>query len=248
MKVKLDSKELPYYHTCILTYFQGSDEKHYTYTVITTNSNKQLSFLHDRMPVVLDNGSDAIRTWLDPERYEWTKELQTLLKPYERELDIYPVNKDVGKVGNNSPSFIIPIDSAENKSNIANFFGNQRKLAKEGEAKQNIIKAEQDIEQKDVKVEHEAEETRATMNREGSENNAPLPSSSRGVKREHSKDDEDEGDAKIRKISPEEKRAPTKSPTKAGRKTRSATSNGSASRPNPKSEKGTQRITNFFGK
>ena len=27
----------------------GSDEKHYTYTVITTDSNKQLNFLHDRM-------------------------------------------------------------------------------------------------------------------------------------------------------------------------------------------------------
>jgi hypothetical protein len=227
----------------------GSDEKHYTYTVITTDSNKQLNFLHDRMPVILDNGSDAIRTWLDPERYEWNKELQSLLRPYEGELDIYPVSKDVGKVGNNSPSFIIPIDSAENKNNIANFFGNQKKKAKEGESKQNIIKAEKDLEKKDVKVEHEAEETRATTNAEISENNAPLPSSPRGVKREHSQEDENGKETKVPRMSPEAPRASNKSPTKTGRKMRSATSNGSASRSSPsKAEKGTQKITTFFGK
>jgi len=201
------------------------------------------------MPVIFDNGSDAIRTWLDPERYEWNEELQPLLKPYQGELDIYPVSKDVGKVGNNSPSFIIPLDSAENKSNIANFFGNQKKKAKEGEAKQNIIKAEETVEEKDVNVKHEAEETRGTTNEEVSENNAPLPSSPRGIKREHSKDDENEAEAKARKISPEATRAPNKSPTKTGRKMKSATSNGSVSRSSPlKAEKGTQKITNFFGK
>ena len=32
------------------------------------------------------------------------------------------MKKEVGKVGEDSPLFIIPLDSAENKSNIANFF------------------------------------------------------------------------------------------------------------------------------
>lgn len=228
----------------------GSDEKHYTYTVITTSSNKQLDFLHDRMPVILDNGSKAIRTWLDPGRYEWTKELQSLLKPYEGELDIYPVSKDVGKVGNNSPSFIIPIDSAENKSNIANFFGIQKKKAKEGEGRPNIVKSEKDFEENDGKVEHDTAETRSTTNEELSENNAPLPSSPRGVKREHSEDEKtDGGEAKIHKTSPEATSLPSMSHTKGGRKTRSATSNGSAARlSSSKAEKGTQKITSFFGK
>ncbi len=74
------------------------------------------------MPVIMDNGSEKMRKWLDPKRYEWSKELQSLLVPYDGELEVYPVSKDVGKVGNNSPAFIIPIDSKENKSNIANFF------------------------------------------------------------------------------------------------------------------------------
>lgn len=85
-----------------------SEERLYSYAIITTDSNKQLKFLHDRMPVILEPG-DAIRTWLDPTRTEWTKELQSLLKPYDGELDVYQVAKEVGKVGNNSPSFIIPI-------------------------------------------------------------------------------------------------------------------------------------------
>jgi hypothetical protein len=102
----------------------GSEEKTYTYTIITTDSNKQLKFLHDRMPVILESGSDDLKKWLDPFRHEWSRELQSLLKPFDGELEVYPVSKEVGKVGNNSPSFIIPIDSKENKSNIANFFAN----------------------------------------------------------------------------------------------------------------------------
>src|SRR5215471_2330373 len=34
----------------------------------------------------------------------------------------YPVKKEVGKVGEDSPLFIVPLNSSENKSNIANFF------------------------------------------------------------------------------------------------------------------------------
>ncbi|ROT34616.1 DUF159-domain-containing protein [Sodiomyces alkalinus F11] len=99
-----------------------SDKQLFTYTIITTDSNDQLKFLHDRMPVVLEEGSREIRAWLDPARREWSRELQALLKPYTRDLECYPVSKEVGKVGNDSPSFVVPVDSKENRSNIANFF------------------------------------------------------------------------------------------------------------------------------
>src|SRR5271154_1653439 len=42
----------------------------------------------------------------------------------------YPVKKEVGKVGEDSPLFIIPLNSAENKSNIANFFSKPQSPAK----------------------------------------------------------------------------------------------------------------------
>ncbi|KAH7324439.1 hypothetical protein B0I35DRAFT_348705 [Stachybotrys elegans] len=119
---------------------QDTTDKVYTYTIITTDSNSQLRFLHDRMPVILEPGSKAMQTWLDPARYDWSPELQSLLKPWDGELEIYPVTKDVSKVGNSSPSFIIPIDSKENRSNIANFFSN---AAKKQQAKKSEVKTEE---------------------------------------------------------------------------------------------------------
>jgi putative SOS response-associated peptidase YedK len=101
---------------------EGEGEALYTYTVITTGSNNQLRFLHDRMPVILEPGSEEMRTWLDPGRGEWSKELQGVLRPFAGELEVYPVSKEVGKVGNNSPTFVVPVASRENKANIANFF------------------------------------------------------------------------------------------------------------------------------
>jgi hypothetical protein len=202
------------------------------------------------MPVIFDNGSEEIRTWLDPNRYGWTKELQSLLKPYNGELECYPVNRDVGKVGNNSPSFVIPIDSAENKSNIANFFGNQKKLAKTQEAKKGLVKVEDDVEIKGVKIEQDADEPRVTVKSQSSENNAPAPSSPRGVKREHSQGDDDEApvspvQTKLPKFT---LKSPSSSPAKPASKMKSATSNGTKSSPSKRPEKGTQKITKFFGK
>ncbi len=214
--------------------YDDTEEKLYTYTIITTDSNKQLNFLHDRMPVILNPGSDAVKTWLDPTRTKWSRELQSLLKPFEGSLECYPVNKQVGKVGNNSPDFIIPIDSTENKKNIANFFGNAQKRKDEKEQKKEI-------------AEEEAVESRI------SENNAPLPLPSskeaRGRKREH--EGEDEPAAKQQKLStsPAESPLPVKSTT--GKKPRSATSNEAValkSSSTKKTEAGTQRITNFFVK
>ena len=199
------------------------------------------------MPVIFDNGSDAIKTWLDPKRNEWNADLQSLLKPYGGELECYPVSKDVGKVGNNSPSFLVPIDSAANRQNIANFFGNQGKAAK-----------------KESKVSHDANEPRETSNRiQGSEDNAPLPvpappfppdHDSRSLKRERSEADSDGGTAAG---APQQKRrttaAASQSPSKSAVKTpakkgvRSATSNGSAAKSVSKGD-GSRKITSFFSK
>ncbi|KAG7286309.1 hypothetical protein NEMBOFW57_008618 [Staphylotrichum longicolle] len=60
----------------------------YTYTVITTDSNAQLKFLHDRMPVILEPASEGLWKWLDPGRAEWSRELQALLRPFAGELEV----------------------------------------------------------------------------------------------------------------------------------------------------------------
>ncbi|KAG0636345.1 DUF159 domain-containing protein [Tuber brumale] len=108
--------------------YEGSRENLYTYTIITTEANEQLSFLHERMPVILE--PFQVMPWLSPKTKSWNPTLQSLLNPYQGALETYPVSKDVGKVALDSPSFIIPVDSAENKSNIKNFFITPKKGAK----------------------------------------------------------------------------------------------------------------------
>lgn len=148
-------------------------DKLYTYTIITTDSNKQLSFLHDRMPVIIEPGSEGMLSWLDPSNVGWNQELQSLLQPFKGELECYPVDKAVGKVGNNSPNFVIPVDSKENKKNIANFFGN---AAKSNAKKTPVANTETaNTNDPDVKKE-EPDETRTTSRiAEDHESNAPLP-------------------------------------------------------------------------
>ena len=155
--------------------YEGSEEKLYSYTVITTDSNKQLKFLHDRMPVILEAGSDAMKAWLDPDNAGWSKKLQSLLKPFDGELECYPVDKAVGKVGNNSPQFIVPIDSKENKNNIANFFGSQPKPKSEVKSE---VKPEEST--NTIKQEPHPDSRPTTPETEAPESNAPLPEPATG--------------------------------------------------------------------
>ncbi|KUJ18150.1 DUF159-domain-containing protein [Mollisia scopiformis] len=234
--------------------YEGSDEKLYTYTIITTDSNKQLKFLHDRMPVILENGSEDIRTWLDPKRHTWSKELQKLLRPSDAELECYPVSKEVGKVGNNSPNFIIPVASSENKSNIANFFA---KGAAKSDSNASFASKPKDESPKKEKpspqIKKEDGEDRKTIDHDGSEDHAPLPipkeEVKQGIKRELDDiPDAEEQPKKVSRTSVSPSK-PSPSPTKPTRKTRSATSNNTASPSKPSSkDKGSQKITSFFGK
>lgn len=231
----------------------GSDEKMYTYTVITTCSNKQLNFLHDRMPVILENGSEEITTWLDPKRSTWSKELQSLLRPFKGELEVYPVPKEVGKVGNNSETFIIPIASAQNKSNIANFFSKGGAKpdseptvkpepahlitsADRGHGLSTKIKTEEG--ESSTAIEHHVPESKQTSF-------VPRFEAKQGIKRELEEPSTEQTPTKIPKTSTSPSKA--LSPSKA--KMKSATKNAS---PSPKKstnkDKGSQKITSFFKK
>ena len=238
--------------------FVGTEEKHYTYTIITTDSNKQLRFLHDRMPVILENGSEQIRTWLDPNRYKWSKELQALLKPFEGELECYPVSREVGKVGNNSPAFIVPVASSENKRNIANFFSNPKVSPQKGklepQAKSNPGETE------DLNSDIKNEDDRITVDKPSTEDNAPVPvpmSEVSGVKRPRENNESEDDASPSKKSSKSETQSAVHTTNESRRtdkvqnkkKTRSATSNGTPIKNIPSTASdGSQRITNFFNK
>lgn len=180
-----------------------------------------------------------MKKWLDPKTTTWSKDLQSILKPYEGALECYPVPKEVGKVGNNSPDFIVPVNSKENKSNIANFFENAKKEEKPTatyKVPETFPKEEPVLPEGKV-----AKEERSTHDHEWSEDNAPKPVPA--VKREHSPED-----SSIAEESKKQKtdRKPTRpSPQKA--KLRSATHNSPMKRSSEtKAKDGSQRITNFF--
>ncbi|RYP77155.1 hypothetical protein DL770_007105 [Monosporascus sp. CRB-9-2] len=240
--------------------YEGDDEgwKNYTYTIITTESNKQLSFLHDRMPVILENGSDALRTWLDPGRHEWSAELQALLRPFEGELDVYPVSKEVGKVGNNSPSFIIPLDSKENKNNIANFFAAAAAKKGGGSAKKEVqssffVAKKREEEQPEIRIKNDEgfveDDSVVKLEDGGKELSAGQGKTITGVKRQAVDDDEAAKKGPLKKRAHTTKVNTTKSHTSpakgGGRPKISATSNGTKSPAKPK-QAGTQKITKFF--
>lgn len=202
--------------------------------MITTDSNAQLRFLHDRMPAVLDPGSEAMAIWLDPKRTTWSKELQSILKPYEGELECYPVSKEVGNVRNNSPDFIVPINSKENKKNIANFFTKGKK-----DKKPQAVKT-------DEVVKAEIKEPKETLSEPKHEVDSKEPPASTGVKREHSPDESE--DVKPSKLPKPEQPS---SPKLRGKKMHSSTSNNTlpAKAGGKKTAaQGTRKITSFFGK
>ncbi|KAG7797891.1 hypothetical protein KL944_004712 [Ogataea haglerorum] len=98
-------------------YSVTSDGK-YEYTVITREAPKQLEWLHSRMPVVLEPGTDEFNSWLGLEDSNWAK-LSKLLRPHEKDdLEWYKVKKDVGNVKNDGDDLVKPI----NQESLQGFF------------------------------------------------------------------------------------------------------------------------------
>lgn len=72
-------------------------KKLYTYTIITTEPNSLMANIHDRMPVILEKGSEKV--WLDEDAEK--NELLGLLDAYSAdELEAYMVSTLVNSPGN----------------------------------------------------------------------------------------------------------------------------------------------------
>jgi putative SOS response-associated peptidase YedK len=79
-------------------------------TVVTCPPNEMIEPLHDRMPVILAERDWP--AWLG-EVSTTPAEAKTLLRPYPAsEMELWPVDKRVGKVGNDGPELAQPISLA----------------------------------------------------------------------------------------------------------------------------------------
>ncbi len=75
-------------------------------TIITTEANKLVGEIHNRMPVILPPEDYGL--WLDPD-FDEKEPLTSLLKPYPDEaMEAYPVSRKVNRPANNEPSCVEP--------------------------------------------------------------------------------------------------------------------------------------------
>ncbi|KAN0060567.1 hypothetical protein ACQY0O_007217 [Thecaphora frezii] len=134
-----------------------------SFTIITTQANDQLRFLHDRMPVILaDAGS--IEQWIGMAGEPW-KQVRHLVHPYRGELECYKVPKEVGKVGNDDPKFLHPIETR--KDGVAAFFQRQKHATRNDEKRfdDETLKVTREVEE-DVTDAHVAAELERKQLRE----------------------------------------------------------------------------------
>lgn len=97
----------PFAFAGLWEHWNGPDGPLQSFTIATTNANKRLAAIHDRMPVIVDP--------VDHERWlaEATPadELKALLKPFPADrLHAYKIDRKVGNVRNDDPSVIEPIE------------------------------------------------------------------------------------------------------------------------------------------
>jgi putative SOS response-associated peptidase YedK len=85
-----------------------SDDGHEikTYSIMTSDPNKEMKAIHTRMPVILHHEDEA--AWLEPSNDNQEK-LEKLLFPSEdNRLEIYKVSRDVNSVRNNNKELLQP--------------------------------------------------------------------------------------------------------------------------------------------
>ncbi|NXE62773.1 HMCES protein, partial [Calcarius ornatus] len=100
----------------------GGGEMLYTYTIITVDASKDVSFIHHRqvragkgvagMPAILD-GDEAIRKWLDFAEVP-TQEAVKLIQPTEN-IVFHPVSTFVNNIRNNTPECVAPVELGAKK-------------------------------------------------------------------------------------------------------------------------------------
>ncbi|EMD35095.1 hypothetical protein CERSUDRAFT_116585 [Gelatoporia subvermispora B] len=226
-------------------FLEGSNEPLYTYTIVTTDANKEFSWLHDRQPVILSS-PEASQKWLDTSSEKWNPELTKLLNPYSdttSPLVCYQVPKEVGKVGTESPTFIQPI--AERKDGIAAMFVNQ-KQARSSPASPARAKPKRNTSPPPTKADP-AEQKPPTEKLNAWESDSEI---------EYIDSSAPSPEVKIEKVDPTQDRSRKRkaSPTKGPRETHKASKGSSSSSAlSPKKQKlekacSSSKITDFFGK
>lgn len=88
-------------------YLRSDGSKLFTCTIITTQANRIMEPIHERMPVILTK--EAQKIWLNPQIKD-PKLLTSILTPFSAMLmDQYPVSSLVNNARNEDPTCILPL-------------------------------------------------------------------------------------------------------------------------------------------
>jgi putative SOS response-associated peptidase YedK len=91
------------------TWHDAAGNELWTFSICTTEANKDMAPIHDRMPVILSPDEEA--AWLDPARQD-RESVGQLLHPYpDGRLAMHPVSTDVNTVRNDEERLIYPLNS-----------------------------------------------------------------------------------------------------------------------------------------
>lgn len=86
------------------TWHAGKADSYHTCTILTTEANKIMKPIHDRMPVILE--PDCYIRWLDTKLHDQAY-ITPMLKPYQAsEMKAVPVSTKVNSPDNDSPELI----------------------------------------------------------------------------------------------------------------------------------------------
>jgi len=88
------------------TTWESGTEVVQSYTIITTTSQNEISYIHNRMPLIIPD--EQIDNWLKLNEYG-EKGFMKKFKPSYNKLTHYPVSKFVNYTNNNSEKCLLPI-------------------------------------------------------------------------------------------------------------------------------------------
>ena len=92
------------------TWHADKPDARHSFSILTTSANEVMSGIHDRMPVILDQGS--LDDWLDPEIHE-PEPLQKLMKPCPNSwLATAEVSTLVNSPKNNTPAVLKTLEES----------------------------------------------------------------------------------------------------------------------------------------
>lgn len=114
----IDGKKVPFYITPknghifsfagLYDEFDGPNGKEYSYVIITTSPNKEMSDVHTRMPAVLNK--QQMDMWLEPGEVTRSQLDDLLGTPPDNTLNVIQVSTMVNNARNNSEDLIYPLD------------------------------------------------------------------------------------------------------------------------------------------